>query len=75
MTQASDSASSGNVREREFELFFSNCHRVTLYDVPKSPADRFCFVGWKALSINRRTVFAGSSTERRLSADTDRHGT
>ena len=34
MTQVSDSASSGNVRERKFELFLSNCQRVTLYDVP-----------------------------------------
>lgn len=45
MTQVSDSASSGTVRESEFELFLSNCHRLTLCDVPKSPADRFCFVG------------------------------
>ena len=45
MTQVSNSASSGTVRESEFQLFLSNCHRLTLYDVPKSPADRFCFVG------------------------------
>lgn len=44
MAQVSDSASSGTVRKSELELFLSNCHRIAPYGVPKSPADRFCFV-------------------------------